>query len=400
MAVVVTTLERPLNYLELAHLNRVVIMAAEYEGDLDPDALEHAFRLLCEAYPVLRARVRGAGQDAVFFVPPDRFPELIMLEDVPDVLSKIIELPWDAGVSVADLVLVRGDRHGFLALRTDHSITDANAWLGMFRELLRLFTESVNSEGFEVASGSALPASPAELFHQRLGVIPYDRRLFHSAGAETSAESGGLISGYLTLGEEETKWLRRAARAYQTTVHGLACGAILLAQRALAGGREPARMFCVSPVDFRGRVSPPVGELETTNFMLSYVSEVDVSARTSAVLIGQSIKAQMDDVLSSKEGVRSSAEPMASTLDRNLSFALVSNLGVIEDFPQPEGISITGFRVLNTVDDTMFPGHYVWTYRGRLTLLYVLTSRFFSQDDADLLAREIVEQLLIVGASS
>jgi hypothetical protein len=91
---------------------------------------------------------------------------------------------------------------------------------------------------------------------------------------------------------------------------------------------------------------------------------------------------------------------MADSLGRNLSFALVSNLGVISDFPEPSGMSITGFRVLNTVDDTLFPGHYVWTYRGRLTVLYVLTSRFFSQDDADMLAREITEQLLIAGASS
>jgi hypothetical protein len=389
-----TVLERPLNYLELAHLDRVVIMAAEYEGELDNDALEQAFRKLCVVYPVLRAHVRGTGQDASFCVVPDYFPELLVLEDVPDVLTKIVELPWNAGESVADLVHVRGEGRGFLALRADHSIVDANGWLGMFRELLRLLADSP-----DVTAGNALPAAPAELFQQRLGLIPYDRRLFHTTGGPGLDGSAALLSGYLTLNETETEWLRRAARFYRTSVHGLVCGAILLAQRALAGGSEPARMYCVSPVDFRGRVTPPVELLDTTNFMLSYVAEADVSARTSPITVGHAVKTQMDEVLSRGEGARSSS-PMADSLGRNLSFALVSNLGVISDFPEPSGMSITGFRVLNTVDDTLFPGHYVWTYRGRLTVLYVLTSRFFSQDDADMLAREITEQLLIAGASS
>jgi phenolphthiocerol/phthiocerol/phthiodiolone dimycocerosyl transferase len=396
MEIVVTVLERPLNYLELAHLNRVVIMAAHYEGEVADDALERAFRLLCEAYPVLRAHIRGTGQDASFCVVPDYFPELLVLQDAPDVLSKIVELPWNAGEAVADLVHVRGDGRGYLALRADHSIVDANGWLGMFRELLRLLA----GDDRDVVAGDALPAAPAMLFQQRLGLIPYDRRLFHTAGGASALDgSASLLSGYLTLSEMETQWLRRAARFYRTSVHGLVCGAILLAQRALAGGTEPARMYCVSPVDFRGRVDPPVGLLDTTNFMLSYVAEADVSARMSPITVGQAVKTQMDDVLSRGEGVRSSS-PMTDSLDRNLSFALVSNLGVIEEFPQAPGMSVVDFQVLNTVDDTLFPGHYVWTYRGRLTVLYVLTSRFFSQDEADRLASEITEQLLIAGASS
>jgi phenolphthiocerol/phthiocerol/phthiodiolone dimycocerosyl transferase len=394
MEIELSVLERPLNYLELAHLNRVVIMAAEYRGSIDHDAVERAFHSLGQAYPILRATVRGTGQDAIFHVFPDQGPEVLVIDDVPDVLTKVVELPWDAGLSVADLVHVRGENHGYLALRADHSIVDANAWLGMFRELLRLLSEDT-----EATPNTTLPLPPAELFHQRIGTIPYDRRLFHTAGDPALDGSASLISGYITLAEQETSWLRRTARFYRSSVHGLVCGAILAAQRALADGSDPARMHCVSPVDFRNRVTPPVGLLETTNFLLSYATEVDVSARTSPVMIGQSIKTQMDEILARQEGVRSSA-PMTDTLGGNLSFALVSNLGVIDDFPQPDGMSIVDFRVLNTVGDTMFPGHYVWTYQGKLTLLYVLTSRFFTQDDADRLAREITEQLLIVGASS
>lgn len=392
--------ERPLNYLELAHLDRVVIMAAEYRGDLDPETLDEAFRLLCLRNPVLRARIRRTTPDPVLAVAPGHQPELIVLDDVPDVLAKIAELPWDATKGVADLVLVRGDGHGFVALRTDHSITDANAWLGAFRELLRLFSAVAAGEETAAEPGDSLPSPPAELFHQRLGLIPYDRRLFRTAAMpDVPGDPAGLISGYLTLGEEETNWLKRAARRYETTVHGLVCGAILLAQRVLAGGRETVPMYSVSPVDFRQRVEPPVGVLETTNFMMSYVAEAAVSTRMSPVLIGQAIKAQMDAVLAAPEGVRSPA-PLEDSLDRNLSFALISNLGVIPDFPEPEGVSYTDFHILNTVGDTYFPGYYVSTYRGRLTVLYVFTNRFFSQEDVETITGELREQLLIVGASA
>jgi len=388
--------DRPLNYLELAHLNRVVVMAAEYTGDLDPVALEAAFRLLCERHPVLRGRIEGRVPDVVLAVPSDHRPEMLVLEDVPGVLSKIAELPWDATKGVADLVLVQGEGHGFVALRTDHSITDANAWLGLFRELLRLFAGGTEPAG---AGDVGLPKLPAELFHERLGLIPYDRRLFRSAAPAAMVEPAGMISGYLTLTEDETAWLRRSARRYRTTVHGLVAGAILVAQRVLAGGDETVPMYCVSPVDFRPRVEPPVGELETTNFMMSYVAEVDVWTRVSPVLVAQAVKARLDAVLAAGDGVRA-GEQMTDELGRNLSFALISNLGVIDEFPAPDGVSFRDFHILNTVGDTYFPGYYVSTYRGRLTVLYVLTNRFFGEEDAESLVTELKEQLVIVGASA
>jgi hypothetical protein len=395
-----TTPERPLNYLELAHLDRVVIMAAEYEGELDAGALARAFRHLCTVHPVLRARVRGTAPEAVLAVSPEHEPDLIVLEDVPDVLTKIGELPWDATAGVADLVLVQGDRHGYVALRTDHSITDANAWLGTFRELLRLFTAFAAGEEPAGEPGTALPAPPAALFHERLGLIPYDRRLFHAAvPPEPTAGTAGLISGYLRLSVEETQWLKRAARRYETTVHGLVSGAILLAQRVLAGGCESVPMYCVSPVDFRRRVDPPVGELETTNFMMSYVAETAVSPRLSPVLIGREVKARMDEVLAGPGSVREQA-PMEDSLGRNLSYALISNLGVVAEFPAPGGMSFTEIHILNTVGDTFFPGYYVSTYRDRLTVLHIFTDRFFTRGDVDRIVRELYEQLLIVGASA
>lgn len=395
-----TGLERPLNYLELAHLDRVVIMAAEYDGDLDPVVLARAFRHLCTVHPVLRARVRGTSPEAVLAVVPEHEPELVVLADGPDALARIAALPWDATAGVADLVLVHGDGHGYVALRTDHSITDANAWLGTFRELLRVFTAFASGEEPVSEPGTALPAPPAALFHERLGLIPYDRRLFHSATPpEPAAATAGLLSGYLRLGVAETQWLKRAARRYETTVHGLVAGAILLAQRVLAGGRESVPMYCVSPVDFRRRVDPPVGELETTNFMMSYVAETGVSPRLSPVLVGREVKARMDEVLAGPEGVRETA-PMEDALGRNLSYALISNLGVVEEFPAPAGLEFSEIHILNTVGDTFFPGYYVSTYRDRLTVLHIFTERFFSRGDVDRLVRELHEQLLIVGASA
>ncbi|SEC72896.1 Phthiocerol/phthiodiolone dimycocerosyl transferase C-terminus [Amycolatopsis tolypomycina] len=395
-----TGLERPLNYLELAHLDRVVIMAAEYEGELDAAVLARAFRHLCLAHPVLRGRIRGTSPEAVLAVSPEHEPELIVLPDGPDALARITGLPWDATAGVADLVLVQGDGHRYVALRTDHSITDANAWLGTFRELLRVFTALASGDEPVSEPGTALPAPPAALFHERLGLIPYDRRLFHSAvPPEPSGPAAGLFSGYLRLSAEETQWLKRAARRYETTVHGLVAGAILLAQRVLAGGREAVPMYCVSPVDFRRRVDPPVGELETTNFMMSYVAETGVSPRLSPVLVGREVKARMDEVLAGGEGVREAA-PMADTLGRNLSYALISNLGVVAEFPAPPGLEFTELHILDTVGDTFFPGYYVSTYRDRLTVLHIFTDRFFTRGDVDRIVRELHEQLLIIGASA
>ncbi|WIV54704.1 hypothetical protein QP939_38585 [Amycolatopsis nalaikhensis] len=133
--------------------------------------------------------------------------------------------------------------------------------------------------------------------------------------------------------------------------------------------------------------------------MMSYVAETGVSPRLSPVLVGRAVKARMDEVLSAAEGVRDPA-PMEDALGRNLSFALISNLGVVAEFPAPSGVEFTELHILNTVGDTFFPGYYVSTYRDRLTVLHVFTDRFFTRGDVDRLVRELHEQLLIVGASA
>lgn len=395
------TLHRHLNYLELAHLSRVVVMAVEYRGAVAGEAIDGAFAALCAAHPVLRARVVGAGPDTRLVVGPDHRPEVVTLAlDDGDPLARIAALPWDSSRSVAELVHLRGDGHGFLSLRTDHAISDGTAWLGFFRELLRILHDTARGDGTAPPAGNTLPRPPAEVFHHRIGVIPYDRRLFHSGDGTLMPDgSGEVISGYIRLTEEETNWLRTAARRYGTTVHGLVCGAVLLAQYGFTEVTAPARMFCVSPVDFRGRVDPAVGDLDTTNFMLSYVAEVPVTPRTSPVTIGRSVKKQMDGALAAMSGVRA-AEPLAGSLPGNLSYALVSNLGVIPDLPAPGGLAITDLHIVNTVADTMFPGYYVYTYGGTLRIVYVHTARFLSPADVLELSTEIREQLLIAGASS
>lgn len=400
------SLTRHLNYLEIAHLSRVVVMAVEYRGDIDHDALEQSFALLCDACPALRARASGSGTEMLLTVDPEHRPNLVTLTcdtaDTSKVLAKLGELPWDPTVSMAELVLVPGEHHGFLALRVDHAIADGGAWLGLFRELLSLLSEIADGGTPTRVPGDSLPTPPADIFHSRIGVIPYDRRLLYSVSPaeQVADDSPGVASGYIRLTEGETDWLRTSARRYGTSVHGLVCGAILAGQRAIGGGDEPAHMFCVSPVDFRDRLCPPVGDLETTNLMLSYLAEVEVSPHTSPVAIGQSIKTQLADAMSTMTGVRGTAAPTAGQLDHNLMFALVSNLGVVDPLPQPSGMSLVDLHIVNTVEDTLFPGYYVYTYGGTLRIVYVLTSRFFSPAIVESLTREIREQLLIAGASS
>jgi len=209
-----TGLERPLNYLELAHLDRVVIMAAEYEGDLDADVLADAFQHLCAVHPVLRARVRGTSPEAVLAVSPEHEPEVVVLDDGPDALAKIAGLPWDATAGVADLVLVQGDGHGYVALRTDHSITDANAWLGTFRELLRVFTAFASGEEPVCEPGTALPAPPAALFHERLGLIQPSRTI-GMVWRNTSPIAKQLLRISEVAGEEDHRAGRGMADALQ-----------------------------------------------------------------------------------------------------------------------------------------------------------------------------------------
>lgn len=405
------TLRRYLDGCEAPHVNAAPAHVAEYHGTLADGLLRAAFDALCRRYPLLCARVHAtAGERYVLSVSPGDRPEFVTVDGDEATLFGAVFGPWDAENAVARLIHVRGEAGGFVGLRIDHSVVDGHSMRAIFDDLWCVYGELAG--GAEIAELSvavrpALPRSPAELLRERW--FAPDPARDRRPGGNPGRVIGLRVrphQGYLRLDRWDTSRLLTAARERGTTVHALICGAILVAQCAygIPEPTGPVRMVCLSPVNLRNRVSPPVGVTETTTFTRIHRAELGIPVDQDPVVVGRQLKRQLDraivdrDLLSVADLPDALATPVDTPLDQRLAIAQVSNNGVVHaPLNPPPGVRITDFFSPVDVILGIFPIYSVFTYRGRLSIRYLFPSNLFSAEDVGGLVDAVATRLAKTG---
>lgn len=401
------TLQRYLDYIEIQMMNRKRSFDVEYLGSIDEDALARAFELLCRCNPVLRARIRQDDKGYLLYVLSDCEPEFIVYKCDGSPLSREPASPWDPARGVARLTLTHGEERGSVALHVDHAIVDARSLGSMLSELWRLYTDVVNGSEISIRSDVSLPAAPSHILKRRwIGSWtegPTER------GLVTPSPRGNVRKVFhqdIRLSVNDTARLIAGARANNTTMHGLICGAVLVSLRALGKSLGPEPMVCWSVVDLRDRVTPPVGARETTNFLGRHRAEVTVPIDGNPLCVGRDVKAQLDSAIErrelppidpSQQDVSSRTE---SALEEHLAHVVVSNAGIMPLLNTPDGLTITDVVAPAPENTTAtFPGYVAYTYEGQLKILCIYPSDLFDDKNVDQLVRGTAEQLRCVCAA-
>lgn len=216
------------------------------------------------------------------------------------------------------------------------------------------------------AGNGQLPKSPANLFMDHFGALQSYAQT-SSAVPEPRATSR-TIHRRIHLSAEDTTGLINAVRAGATSVHGIVAAAILAAQ--FGHGRSagtPVSMKCWSLVDLRGRVDPPVGATNTTNFFGAYPAVVTISDNADLLDMGRSIRNQVTEVVGSRTLPLIDLSPLKTALEERLATTFVSNVGVIAPLASPASLTHVDFR-LNGSRAAVIPGHRVYSFNGRLTI--------------------------------
>lgn len=381
--------------------------AIEYRGHVDEDALARAFEILCARDPVLRARIRSNDRGHVLYVPPDHQPQLVALTGDGHTLQEETIKLRDPTRAVVQLVLIRGDQRGYVALIVDHAVVDAHRRGAVFDQLWRIYTDIVNGHNVVVVEGGALPAAPSDLLRQRWGEIPSPPPPPPAAAAQR-AHVSEVLHRRICFDRNETTDLLSAAHCHSTSVHALISGAILVAIRQLDTLSEPAPMACCSAVDLRNRVNPPVGIMETTNFIGIHKAVVNVPADGDPITVGREIKTQLDSAIAQKEiltdigtAVVAISTPVDSPLEPRLAQgALVTNVGIIPRYAQPPGLTITDVVMPSRKQSRgTAPDHAVYTYDGRLTVRCEYNLSVFTPQEVAQLVQHITTILRVVATS-
>lgn len=391
---------RYLDSCEIPHLNSGRPLMAEFEGFIDEMAMEQAWNLVCSKYPVLCARVFRDDDGYLLDVHADRRPPFRSTEGNRAVLLTEVERPWDAENHVAELLVVRSEGGGFVAIRVDHAVVDGASLLTMVRDLWHFYTRIRSGDSISIIPVDAIPTAPTELLKARSNI---SESKFLSPRNDSVYELYDSVLHRVRLNKPETSGLRKTAHECRSTVHALLCGSIIATLRRHDRLKEDATMACWSMVDLRSRVSPQVGATETTNFLGFHRAQFAVPLNLNPIAIGRKIRNQLDSD-SAKGELETDISRLwslkvQSDLKDHIAAVSVSNPGPIIGFELPGDLRIVDLFVTYKLRTPVpFTRYGTLTYNGQLSI-FACYPTIFCSTEVEEISAEIRDRLINLSGS-
>lgn len=262
-----------------------LVLVAKTSARIEPRVLRRSLDLLQQRHPALRVRIETNGKpvfvsDGVPSIPLRLAEEThgnVWRLEAERELNQAVE--WTGGPLARAVLLARPFGTDVL-LTFSHVIGDGTSGVYMMRDLIRIAGNLIQ-RGIAVEESLAerpalddlLPSSSRSLsgflraansIGRQLPVIAVGRpqRLPSDSNAAPGERHTGIV--HRSLEPWETQTLTESCRRERTTVHGALCSAMLEVTgehiRANSGERGPVMIGCVTPINVRHLLDPPVGE--------------------------------------------------------------------------------------------------------------------------------------------
>ncbi|MET7441116.1 condensation domain-containing protein [Streptomyces sp. NPDC005496] len=367
----------PVETLYVAQRSRAVLSCA-VRGQLDTAALSRALDTLTAEQPTLRTRIVQDGPGyALRLLGEDERPRLaIRTGDTAEAYTEELNTPLPVGGPLLRAVLVQEpaeDRH-LLVLTVDHTITDGHSAIAFHNTLWDRYRALV--EGKEPAStpvqpteeGAEDPAWPAPVstllppcdeaettgyLERRLaetGRMPVELVAYDTPRQPADADlSGhGIEIRRLLLDADQTARLRRLARYTGVSVHGLVSAAVLTAARKRLGGDGPRVLGCLSPVDLRSRLTPPLEPEVMVPAVTMHLQALAVDADAEPLSLAREIGTHLRESIA--RGDHFQDMRLMPHLPRHPALqtgtVIVTNMGSAPGPRLPEGAEVTDVRLV------------------------------------------------------
>ncbi|MEW2504012.1 hypothetical protein AB0878_26470 [Amycolatopsis sp. NPDC047767] len=359
----------PLEVMHVEERSRAVLTVG-VEGVLDLAVLNSAWSRILDQHPTVASRIVPHGDGYALESLAER-PVVVELQSDDDVLTAVASWALPVGAPVARLFAAVDGAAATVGLSVDHVATDAKSALSLFTTLWQHYAAVLAGQPAPPAAkewpatvSSQLPEVPEEtvqaLLTQRLErartrpvpLVPY-----HAAGADAPPPGQQPVHNTrVTLSPEQTADLAAGARSLDTTVHGVVAAALLLATHDALGGGETRALGCLSSVDLRSRVEPPV----PADVMLSYVSpfpdvldvagdlDLDGISRLARQVIGHLRDATADGGWAVETALLGHLGEHPELMDTTL---FVSNMGRIDGPPSPPGLRLHDAMIIPGRED-------------------------------------------------
>jgi hypothetical protein len=394
----------PVETLYVGQRSRAVLSCA-LRGPVDVAALSAAYDAMTEAHPGLRSRIEQDGTGHVLrLLDEAERPRLTTRSgDAEEAYAAELNRPLPVGGPLSRAVLVSspdGESHLFV-LVIDHTVTDGHSSIALHNALWDRYRASVAGEpGAGPAAGPRWPepvsrllppadeADTAKYLDDRLeevrrhpvALVPYD-----AAGDGTRPE-GRIEVRRLTLDADLTARLRRTARDAGVSVHALIAATLLATARRRLDGDGPRTLGCLSPVDLRSRLTPPVPAAALVPAVTTHLQTLDVSEDAEPLELARTVHGRLSDFLARGDHfheLRITPE-IPRTPALQLATVIATNMGVVPGPRLPDGLRAVDVRLV-PAREQYFPQAgrspvmaCVVSFEGRLSIEFPHSTACFS----------------------
>ncbi|OHU78835.1 hypothetical protein HBA97_00825 [Mycobacteroides chelonae] len=358
-------------------------------GELNMSSLRQAWQLLTIAHPVLATRIVADGVQLVLTSSPESPAAVEVLDKPLNDLSELPALRFEDGTAV--LKVFSQDQSHTVLLGVDHSIADARLGAFYLFMLWHFYTQIVTEGTVPQIIAAPIPDAPETALEHRgilKGALP-QKDSFTSTiwggkqGGEIDELADPPVTWHHRFDQKTTEGVRMAAKTFGVTMHGLITGVIAIAERAQIGAElsDEVNMGFMSPVDFRGHLSPAAAITDVSVGIGMAIGQTRVRANDDPVRIGRRIVEQIQNDLASGV-IQQNTHHMESILLANSYGPLitVTNPGIILTPPTPSTLAIEDFRgqlTVSAISDERAPhspapsqasGYEVYTFNGQLNI--------------------------------
>ncbi|WP_406688705.1 hypothetical protein REH65_20445 [Saccharopolyspora sp. ID03-671] len=350
----------PVEALYVGQRSRAVL-SCEVRGVLDATLLARAFDEVVAEHPTLRSRIAPDGDGHVFeLLGPHERPELRLRSDMDTAHGDELNDPLPVGGPLVRATLASepvGRRH-LLVISVDHAVIDGHSAIALQNAVWDRYRALASGaplaapveRGWPAPISGLLPpaddAVTAEHLRRRLTEV---QRNPVELLAYDGPRSGGRIEvRRLLLDADRTTALREFARSAGVSVHGLIGSALLSVARARLGGDDPRVLGCLSPVDLRSRITPPVPPNEMVAAVATHLHALPVAANPEPVALAGEITAHLRAAIARGEhfhDMRITPEvPNHPALQ--MATVIATNMGEVPGPRPPDGLELVDVRLV------------------------------------------------------
>ncbi|MFF4214513.1 hypothetical protein ACFYZE_35290 [Streptomyces sp. NPDC001796] len=374
-----------------------VVASVALEGRVDAAVMERAVRLLERDHPLLRCSFCRTDDDITLEL-ADEGPGLVMVEPGSNGLADELNVSLAQNRPVYRVSLSQDGESAVLTLAGDHAGSDGRLNTLLLRRLLSYYTGLLRGVVPEPTGRSAFEGSLEEalLAAYEPGPVqpPADADPPLTLAGDAAAPGAPAVRSF-SFEPDATAALIAAARRSGISITNLLAGALACAVRAQFADAGPMPVAPAFAVDLRPRVDPPIAPDAPFCCVARLVSSTGVDAGDQPVEVGRRIAAQLKAALDRDEiqhrlvSQRAAGKPAPLP---PISF-MVSNIGIIEEYPVPDGLRVTDSRWAGTSRGPV-PALYGSTVGGRLTLDLVYDTAFHRAEVIDDVVKQFEAALM------